>query len=200
MSEEGFDREPVSPVVPPTEPGQMVIPPRPSSWATVIGIIAIVLGALGILGVIWGAIASYFAESMMPMMSATQRAELIDSMKEYELLTMVNGMLGLVVAVLLLIAGIGLIKRRPWSPKLCKTWAVLKMVVAVIGMVVGIIMQQSTFEAMSQQSNVPGFGQWMFVGMLIGTCFGLIWGWALPVFMLIWFSRRKIKEEVVSWE
>jgi hypothetical protein len=28
---------------------------------------------------------------------------------------------------------------------------------------------------------------------------GLIWGFALPVFMLIWFSRGKIKHEVAEW-
>ena len=200
MDEEGFDNVPVTPNIPPMEPGPIAIPPRSSSWPMVIGVIAIVIGVLGQIGGIWGMVAVFFMDSMMSMVPASQRAEIVDSMKGTELLSVVCGILGIVLAVLLLVSGIGLTKRRPWSPKMCKVWAVLKMLLVVFTTVSGVMVQRSSFEAMSQQSNAPGFQQGMFIGMLIGTCFGLLWGWALPVFMLIWFSRSKIKEEVADWE
>jgi hypothetical protein len=33
----------------------------------------------------------------------------------------------------------------------------------------------------------------------VGSCFAIAFGWALPVFMLIWFSRSKIRSEVRGW-
>ena len=44
-----------TPLAPPTQPGAIAAPPRPSNWPTVIGIIAIVVGAGGILLNMWGA-------------------------------------------------------------------------------------------------------------------------------------------------
>ena len=33
----------------------------------------------------------------------------------------------------------------------------------------------------------------------LGVIIGLLWGWALPVFFLIWFSRAGVRSEVRSW-
>jgi hypothetical protein len=39
----------------------------------------------------------------------------------------------------------------------------------------------------------------LWIGLAIGGCFGLALGLAPQVFTLIWFSRRKIVEEVATW-
>jgi hypothetical protein len=36
-------------------------------------------------------------------------------------------------------------------------------------------------------------------GVVIGAVFGILFGVALQTFVLIWFSRRKIVEEVATW-
>jgi hypothetical protein len=40
----------------------------------------------------------------------------------------------------------------------------------------------------------------MFFGGLIGAVFGLAWGWAYPIFLLIWLHRPVIKQETATWQ
>ncbi|UCD29964.1 MAG: hypothetical protein JSV03_05675, partial [Planctomycetota bacterium] len=118
MSESGNENVPYSPGVPPTVPGEMVMPAPTSTWPTVVGIIAIVLGALGILGGIWGAVFSLFGPiTIMPMPQSQTMFE--EAMRDSIVWAMVSGLLGMGAAILLLVAGIGVVKRRVWSRKIC---------------------------------------------------------------------------------
>jgi len=57
---------------------------------------------------------------------------------------------------------------------------------------------------LEEDPNAPAamlgvFGTVMaIIGPMI-LVFAIVWGWALPIFMLIWFSRRKIKAEIAQW-
>jgi len=199
MNEQELNSQPQAPVVPPTQAGQMYIPTQPSKWPTVIGIIAIVFGVLGALGGIWGAITSIFMDKMMFMTPPGQRDHIVDSMREMSGLTIVGGLLSMFAAVLLFVAGVGLVKCRPWSGKLCNTWAFLKIVVLIFSTYVGYMTQQAMMEAMIQNNPNMAANPGMMIGASIGVFIGLVWGLALPVFMLIWFSRAKVKQEVATW-
>ena len=55
------------------------------------------------------------------------------------------------------------------------------------------------------QLRVPADAQQMgagfqYAGLAIGMCFGITLGIGFPVFILLWFSRAKIKDEVAAWE
>ena len=61
-------------------------------------------------------------------------------------------------------------------------------------------MNETQFEAMQQDPNTPGnFGSILSTMGLAGAILGVLWSWALPVFMLIWFARPAIRREVKGW-
>ena len=105
------------------------------------------------------------------------------------------------LAVLLLIGGVGVLRRRAWAPRACNTWAVLKVLLVIANAVVGYAVQKQTLLWMQGQSArmPPGWGA--ISGSMPGmtACFALLWGWALPVFLLIWLARGTIKEEIAPW-
>ncbi|MFN0012831.1 MAG: hypothetical protein ACKVS8_14450 [Phycisphaerales bacterium] len=114
--------------------------------------------------------------------------------------TMVLLAVGVPVAILLLIAGILLIKRNP----LART---LHLVYAVIGLVnTGV----STFLSFQHQLRVLAWakdnpddqwgkmmagGPWMVLGMVVGLVLGGAW----PLFCLVWFGLvKRTKESMVG--
>ncbi len=196
---------PPTPMTPPTDAG--AIPPRKTTWPMVIGIIAIILGSLaalqGCMGLGWSAVAGVFTSAL-----PEEQAGMMDATKALTPLMMISAGLTLAVAIVLLIGGIGLTKRSPRSPKTCRIWAGLKMLLVVYSSIVGYLVQQAQMEAMQRMLEedpnmagaMPGFfGTIMAIVGPLFLVFAIVWGWALPIFMLIWFSRRKINAEVAQW-
>jgi hypothetical protein len=201
MTQGESERVHARPISPPTEPAEMPVYRRRSSWPTVIGVIAIIFGALGVLGAVWSAIAPAFMGSMMAAMPHDQFASM-ESMKDFNSWMAPFSVLGGGLGALLVVAGIGLLKHRPWARTLCMAWAGLKIVLVLVSSVLGSYMMFRLFSAMAsrQDTNVPALGPGMTaVFFVFGLCLGLVWGWALPVFVLIWMSREKIKTEVGAW-
>ena len=196
---------PPTPIVPPTDAG--AIQPRKSTWPMVIGIIAIILGSLatlrGCMSIGSSAMFGLFASAM-----PEEQAEMMEATKAFAPLIMISSGLTMAIAIVLLIGGIGLTKRNPRSPKTCKIWAGLKMVLVVYSSIVTFLSTQAQIEAMQRMLEedpntagmMPGFfGTLMAIIGPVILVFAIVWGWALPIFMLIWFSRRKIKAEVAQW-
>jgi hypothetical protein len=174
--------------------------PAESSWAKVIGIIAIVLGSLGILGGVYGVITPRllgFFESLMP----PGQDGGFEALEQHAGWTVATSLVGMAVAALLLVGGIGLAKRRPWSLATCRVWSVLKIVLVVANSAIAYRLVQTQFAAMGQGGLVAmpmgaGFGKTMAI---IAVVMGPAWGWAFPVFLLIWLGRGKIKAETSGW-
>lgn len=197
-------QEPYQPVTPPTEPVPIVRRELGSTWPGVIGAIAIVFGALGILNGLM-AMASPFFVNMMGNMGG-QTTGMVETMKSWMWWVILSGVLTIVVASVLLAAGIGVVRRRAWGAKTMLVWAVLKFVWGGISVAGGVLMQMEQMKAMQAQTASPGQGvpAAMMTGMtdmvmIFGLGFGLLWAWALPVFVLIWFMRPKIRAEVRAW-
>ncbi len=180
---------------------------RPSQWPTVIGVLAIIFGAFEVLGGCGGIVLPWFISAMVEALPEEQPLGMA-AMVEWGRWMVAGSLAGLGLGVLLLVGGVRLMQRRPRGRTLCLTWAALRMPVVVFGLVVGYLMQQDHLVAMQEMfasdPSVPAamsamFGRFMQAGVLAGSVIGLLWGWALPVFMLIWFSRGKIKTEVASW-
>ena len=205
MTTTGPQMQPPTPMTPPTDAG--AIPPKPSSWPMVIGVIAIIFGSLatlqGCMGLGWPLVAGLFT-SVMP----EDQAEMMNTTEPLMPLMIISAGLTMVIAIVLLIGGIGLTKRSPGSPKTCRIWAGSKMLLVVYASIVGYLVQQAQMEAMQRMLEddpntagaMPGIiGTIMAIVGPLFLVFAIIWGWALPIFMLIWFSRRKIKAEIAQW-
>ncbi len=194
------------PVAPPTQPGTIAAPQRPGNWPTVIGTIAIVFGSGGILVGLWGAASTFAMRFIEWALEQSQPSGVVDSqvavMEAGIPWTVASSLIATAIAILLLLGGIRLNKRKRSSMRLLKFWAVMKIPVVVIVTIAGILMQELQFEIMGQSSGgmpMPFGGGFLDIMMAIGLAFTLAWGWALPVFLLIWLSRGKIKNEVAGW-
>lgn len=200
--------DPPSPAsdAPPTEQGEFSSPRRSAAWPTSVGVISIVCGSLGILANLWGAISPYFMHSFTaslgPSSTPSMRA-MLQAQRDTAGWTVSAGLLNTIAAILLLICGIGINGRSAWSVPLSRTWAVLKIIFAVFGIVAGIIVQRAVITAMSGSQPAGGSGAFPTalggVFALFGVFVGLVVPCGYPIFMLIWFSRLKVREEVSRW-
>jgi len=174
-------------------------PASNSSWPKVLGIIAIVLGAMAALGSCIGAGASFFAGAMVDLVPEGQASGL-EGMMAWQTWLVGLSVLATGLGIGLLVGGIGLLRRRAYAATACLGWAALKMVYVLASAFVGYQVNVAQFEAMQNDPNMAGMpAGFMGAVSLFGAVLGVLWGWALPIFILVWFSRRPIREEVESW-
>jgi len=183
--------------VPPQQPGEIGRPAQAPTWPTVIGVISIVFGAGACLGGVWGLFAPQFLDLMAKQMPQGQ-AEMFSAVQEWSTWMVVNAALTVIIALVLLAAGIELVRRRARGVKLCRVWAVLKIIFGIVGAYIGLQIQQAQFREMSQGNLPVGGGFYVVVGV-VSMVFGIAWTCAYPVFLLIWFSRAKVKNEYTQW-
>ncbi len=176
--------------------------PSQSSWPNVVGIICIVMGSLGALGGFCGVIGSFFQGYFANMMPAGQ-ANVMTGMAQYMPYMIASNVLNLALAVTLIIGGTGLTSRRRWGRPVLLHWSWLKMIAVIVGAVLGYYVQQAQLQAMLNDPNAasapPQMGMFMQLGAGIGLAIGVVWGWILPIFVLIWLNRQTIRDEANSW-
>lgn len=192
-----------------------VVPPRPhkpTTWPMVIGIISIVIGVGGLF--MYGCfspVAIFGTLAMRDKMEAAgatapgleMQKDMFDAIEAYLPLTLANYAVYAVLGVLLLVTGVAMIRRRPVARPLALNWAWLKIVASGFGAVVGWITQKANVQAIASPDGTgamsAGMGSMMeafAIAAVVGT---LLFALALPVFMLVWFTRRTIREEVRGW-
>ena len=175
----------------------------------VIGVIGVVFGSGGILGGCFGACSGLMVGALTNFMPPGQPTgmEILQD-PTWKIYTIASSLVTIGVAALLLIGSISLLRRRLSGVKTCRIWAVVKMVVALANAPIGYLFGQAQIEQMEQMSqNMPGGGAGGFGPMaglmqsigVAGVVIGVLWGCALPVFLLIWFSRAPIKREIAQW-
>ena len=187
-----------APAAPPTAPvGQA--PAERAVWPTVLGVIMIVFGAGGVLTYLWGAIANFFMSQWISDPAGTNPHEVVAVFERWMIPMGLMGLVNAAVAALLLAAGIAMLRRRPWAIGASTTWAWLKIVITAIAVVMQALMQQQQFQAMNASGDAI-FPDGMIVAMLIAiVLFGIAWGWALPIFLLIWMRLDRAKREYRTW-
>ena len=179
-----------------------IMPERPSVWPLVLGIIGVLIGLYGICG---GAINLFSAEFTKTMLTSNPGMqslpqEYFDSLQK---LGRMGAIVSLPTAVLLIVASILLIMRRPSARGLWMTWALVSGIGSIVMLVVSMPIQRQMIESMTASdpnlANNPAFGNMMNMSTGIGAVCGGIFALALPVFTLIWFSLAKVRQEIEWW-
>ena len=87
-----------------------------------------------------------------------------------------------------------MIKRRARAINTLKIWAALRIPLVVASGALGLVTQNALSEVLDAPS-VP------FAEVMAATraVFGLLFGCALPVFVLVWFARERVKTEIRRW-
>lgn len=196
----------MSSMSPPIDPvAQGEIPDQRSTWPKVIGIIAIVLGICGLGCTCIQAGSQFMMERFLAMaeqgnMPREELAKLelqTELLRDFMALTLSLAVVGLVLAGWLLINGIGLTMRKGWTGRSCMLWSIAKALFVFGSVGVAFYMAGVTTKRMEEAGiTLTPFEQTMQT--LNPLIFG-VWGLVLPVFLMIWFSRGKIRNEVSSW-
>jgi MFS family permease len=184
----------MDPGTPPTElPPDFELPDEPPRWPKVVGVTSIIFGALSLTCGGMGLVMMGLMPVLMKAV-ADQMGPMPDAMKPNAAM-MVAGVIGLGVAVLLIIAGIVTVQRKPAGRRLHLVYAVLGIASTFVGLYLQL-RHQAGFQQWAAQNpdNLwaqQGGGVWQ----LIGLAFSIFLGFGWPLFCLIWFGLVKTRAE-----
>ncbi|WP_432798148.1 hypothetical protein [Poriferisphaera sp. WC338] len=190
---------PLSPQVPPTQPGAIAVQKQPI-WPTVIGVIGIILSAFGFLGV-FGIALLWFVYLLPdnPFSQSQPQQEL------WAVLTQtIFQLIFLALCVYLLIGCIKLLKRDAAAGSIMPQWASMYIFIAVLSVVFNIVFTYLNFQQQFQSSGAGGANEEFvqtaaIIGAVVGGIIGLLFALAYPLFVLIWFKRKAIKNQIETW-
>jgi len=197
-------------IAPPTAPGRLSVPPREAQWPSFIGIISIIFGILGVAksvlmlvyySLIFGGVLKKPAE-MIP--SGTGQVNPFPALQNHIGILVTSELLTLGLGILLIVAGFGLYRKHPGAVAWTRIWAVLKIIVTIIGTAIGVWIQKETLRVMMNDPNAPpatpAFVQWLpMARAVVGGVASLVFTCAWPVFLLIWLRLTSVRTEVARW-
>lgn len=176
----------------PIQPPDFIdLPPDPPAWPKVIGIISIVFGSLGVMCTGCGG-AMLFAMPALLKLSEEQFGPAPDVFKppvaQFAMIPV-----GLILAIVLLVAGIMLIRRKPAARAMHLVYAIINTLLNLAGVAVGIahLQKLAAWKAANEgdqwaaQINMPQQYATMAISVAIGIGY--------PLFLLIWFGLVKRK-------
>lgn len=99
----------------------------PSQWPMVIGSIAIAFGAIGAMMSLWGLASSTFLSSL----SSPGMPPGFTMPPELTTFTVVDSLLGLVLAAMLVTGGIATVRRRAGGVKMLRNYAIIRLVLVI---------------------------------------------------------------------
>jgi cytochrome bd-type quinol oxidase subunit 1 len=167
---------------------------EPPGWPKIVGIVSIVFGALGLTCGGCGLLGQGMQSFIPEMEGVAQQPQVMAPILTYSLMV-----IALLVSILLLIAGIMTLLRNPVGRPLHLLYAVLKILVVIVGLVVFIMIWPDYKEELGRYFEESGQNAQTRDMMLSGTFYGVLFQnlifLAYPVFCLIWFGLIKRKPE-----
>jgi hypothetical protein len=190
---------------PPPLPSHITTTPG-SGWPKTLGIITIIFGVLGSLGGLLAFVNPFILRSQLQNYVQLGADPVvvdayIDKMVPYQITLAV---LTLTAGLLLLAGGLTLVKKRVIAVKLLLAWGVYKIGVGIYTTVRSLPMVREQMEIMQSSTALAGeageaIGKFTSIATTFGMIAGLVWAAVLPVFLFIWFSRAKIREQIKAW-
>ena len=173
--------------------------PDGGSWAKVIGIIGIVFGGGALLLGVIGVVGQKFALQQYEAMGISQ-----EMLRQHDVFLNVSPIISLALGFLLLLGGILLVMKRPVSRTILLIWAMLKIGFALWQAPLGLAFQKELVP-LQQKMLAKGDAKAPDVSAIMETIgpiiqiISVLWLCALPIFILIWFMRAKIRMQVSGW-
>ena len=157
---------------------------RPTA-VTVFGILNVVVAVLGVFAMI-----ATMAMFSMPGASNNPVVRIMRESPAYAAWLKLTIPLGLLACVVLLAAGIGLLRLKSWARKVSIGYAIYAIAFGLLGMAMNFIfLLRPMFEEAQRRQGPEAAGAiGGAVGGTIGGCFGLIY----PILLLIFMTRPKV--------
>jgi hypothetical protein len=98
--------------------------------------------------------------------------------------------LGLIMTCVLIGAGVGLLRSRPWARSTCIAYAIYALVMGVVGTVVNLVCLVGPLMAESARHGGPAAAGAAggAIGGALGGCFGLVY----PAVLLVFMFRKNV--------
>ena len=160
---------------------------RPTS-VTVFGILNLIFSALGLCGVGFGILGLVVLQN--PEFGGAGPTPLAIKLMQdnptYQVFSFVSVGLGVFSSILLAVAGIGLLKLRPWGRTLSIIYGGYSILMAIAGVAINLSVFAPELEKAQQQASPQATAEAMsgMVGAGIGGCFSLVYPLILLGFML----------------
>lgn len=171
-----------------------------SKWPAIIGTISIVLGGLGLLCYGCGSLNTIVSPMLVSAMPEDQRPATPQGMML--VLQVAQTCAAFLLSLWLLFAGIGIVRRRSWGRGGHIGWAIMKIITAIAGMLIGLVFLPDSVQQINDQLNQgtgpPPFEMTegvMLVILVVMSVWAILW----PIFVLLWFLRGNVREEVRGW-
>ncbi len=193
MTEHPHEDDSAGREAPPTEYADELGLIEPPGWPKVVGIVSIVWASLGLLCSVCG-VASL---AMMPQMlkGAEQQLGPMPDVMKPDPAQMIMAVVGMIGPVLLLIAGILTLSRKPAGRTLHLVYAGVSLVLGMIGGGLAVRHQLAVEAWAAANSADPWAKQasspFAWIGIVFGVGISLLW----PVFCLCWFGLAKKRPE-----
>lgn len=167
---------------------------EPPGWPKIVGIVSIVFGALGLTCGGCGLLGQGMQSLIPEMEDVAKQPQVMAPILTFSLLA-----LALLLSILLLIAGIMTLLRKPIGRPLHLLYAVLKILAVIIGLVTFIMIWPDYKVELTRYFEESGQNAQSRDVMLSATFYGALVSnliyLAYPVFCLIWFGLVKRKPE-----
>ncbi|MBX3359941.1 MAG: hypothetical protein KF705_00670 [Phycisphaeraceae bacterium] len=179
----------------PQSPDFIDLPADPPVWPKVFGIISIVFGTLGL---VCGGCGLAVMPFMGQLMGNVAEGQDLPPAYQPNLATMAYAGVGLLHAILLLIAGAVTVARKPVGRPLHLVYAALGIPLAIGGLFIQWKLQQENIAWAAQADPNNPFAQQFNspqsrMGNMLGMAFGAAMGLGYPLFLLVWFGLVKRK-------
>ncbi len=156
-------------------------PPR-SAWPIAVGVISIVWGAFGLVCI------------PINLVSEVALSDYVEQQWQFPAWfrswSIVQSLLLIAIDAVLLVGGIMLVKRRAAAAGIHFAYGWSALALTVIGVSFTLVAIPDISGRMEEAERIA-----LWVGLVVGTALGV----AYPIFCLIWFRRRKIREEIRTW-
>ena len=158
---------------------------RPTA-VTVFGVLNIVFGVMAVTCTPFALITTKLSQSMLDNLPEASRMEnpVLEMMQSpgFMAYTYVSTAVGMAFGALLIAAGIGLLKLRPWARLVSIGYAVYSWVGTAAGQVIAYFLLYAPMLETAPPSGGPASAA--FVGPVVGSCVSLVYPTILLIFML----------------
>ncbi len=173
-----------------------------TSIPKVFGIIHIVYACIGMVGAIFGVGVFLLMETVLTKTGGEiqEMDAFLEAYSTMAIYTYIDAGIKIMLGVCLLVAGIGLLKRRLWAQKVSILWAVVRVVVAIVMTVVtygaSIEFQERMAEVTQSQQGQIEQSQFQANIQNLSSVFSVIMVCIYPVLTIIFLSKKVVKDSL----
>jgi hypothetical protein len=177
----------MNPYAPPTQVQETpAAPPKRTPGLTVLAVFLLVLGGLGLLSGPYTLVSRGLARDAL----SRQLQEIMWS-GALGVWMYISLFLGLVTALAMIAAGVGILKMKPWGRTISLAYGLGSIGLGVVGQIMAIALFYPALLEWGEREG--GLAQIMAMSGIVGGVVGSLFGLVLPVITLVVMTRPKVK-------